>query len=99
MGELSREELREQLEGQADTTDVDLLHDEIREACNQVKIEKKNVIVRESPLLPSSSPTSHWKPHVKTRLSKPLRMHGCSARPPLQTGARTARNNSAAPAT
>jgi len=53
MGELSREELREQLEAQADTTDVDLLHDEILKACNQVKIEKKNVIVRESPLLPS----------------------------------------------
>ncbi|WP_319026073.1 neuraminidase-like domain-containing protein [Pseudomonas putida] len=54
VGELSVEELHEQLGDEVDINDARQVHDEVRRACDRARLDEKNAIIRHSPLVPES---------------------------------------------
>lgn len=54
VGELSVEELHEQLGDEVDINDARQVHDEVRRACDRAMLDEKNAIIRHSPLVPES---------------------------------------------
>ncbi|ATP44483.1 hypothetical protein CR511_10650 [Pseudomonas putida] len=54
VGDLSVEELREQLGDRVDIDEARQLHDQVRRACNRTLLDEKSTIIRNSPLVPES---------------------------------------------